>query len=92
MNYSFHSDNNETAELQKALAFYQQAKDEAEQGNLLMCVAHLTQAIMLKEDYTEARQLRAEVLTKMGQFAEAAADYQYLIDLKSINGVFQNKQ
>lgn len=39
-----------------------------------MCVAHLTKAIVLKEDFTDARLLRAEALTKMKQYKEAMED------------------
>ena len=38
------------------------------------CIAHLTKAIVLKDDFTEARLLRAEALTKMHQYKEAMED------------------
>ena len=62
-----------------AVAHYLLAKADDGQGNPLMCVAHLTQAIMLKEDYTEARLLRAEALIKMGQLSEADEDLQAVL-------------
>lgn len=40
----------------------------------IMCIAHLTRAISLKEDFTEARLLRAETLVKMQQYPEAMKD------------------
>ena len=39
-----------------------------------MSIAHLTKAIVLKDDFTEARLLRAEALTKMKQYNEAMED------------------
>ena len=35
-----------------------------------MSIAHLTKAIVLKDDFTEARLLRAEALIKMQQYKE----------------------
>lgn len=40
----------------------------------LMAIAHLTKAITLKDDFVEARLLRAEVLLKMNQLKEVAED------------------
>ncbi len=57
-----------------AMAHYLLAKADNGQGNGLMCIAHLTQAITLKEDFTEARLLRAEALTQMQQYKEARED------------------
>ena len=68
-----------------AAAHYLLAKADEGQGNQLMCVAHLTQAIMLKEDYTEARLMRAEALMKMGQFAEAEEDLQAVLTQEADN-------
>lgn len=39
-----------------------------------MCIAHLTKAIVLKDDFTEARLLRAEALAQMQQYKEAMED------------------
>lgn len=68
-----------------AAAHYLLAKADEGQGNPLMCVAHLTQAIMLKDDYTEARLMRAEALLKMGQYAEAEEDLQAVLTLEADN-------
>ena len=43
-------------------------------GDVLMSIAHLTKAIALKEDFTEARLLRAEVLISLNQYKEATED------------------
>ena len=40
----------------------------------LMTIAHLTKAISLKEDFIEARLMRAQVLVKMHQYKEAMED------------------
>ena len=57
-----------------AMAHYLLAKADNGQGDGLMCIAHLTQAITLKEDFTEARLLRAEALAHMQQYKEALDD------------------
>lgn len=44
-----------------------------------MTIAHLTKAIVLKDDFTEARLLRAEALYKMQQFAEAMEDIEAIL-------------
>ena len=43
-------------------------------GDDIMTIAHLTKAIALKEDYNEARLLRAEALIQMQQYKEAMED------------------
>ena len=40
----------------------------------IMCIAHLTKAIVLKDDFIEARLLRAEALVQMQQYKEAMED------------------
>lgn len=57
-----------------AVAHYLLAKADSGQGDALMCIAHLTQAITLDENFAEARLLRAEALTAMQQYKEAAED------------------
>lgn len=57
-----------------AMAHYLLGKADNGQGDGIMCIAHLTKAIVLKEDFTEARLLRAEALLKMQQYNEAAED------------------
>lgn len=57
-----------------AMAHYLLGKADNGLGNDLMCIANLTKAITLKDDFTEARLLRAEALTKMKQYKEATED------------------
>ena len=57
-----------------AMAHYLLGKAEKGQGDGIMCIAHLTKAIVLQDDYIEARLLRAEALTKMQQYKEAMED------------------
>ena len=57
-----------------AMAHYLLGKADNGQNDGIMCIAHLTKAIVLKDDFTEARLLRAEALTKMQQYKEAMED------------------
>lgn len=57
-----------------AMAHYLLGKAKDGQGEGIMCVAHLTHAIMLQDDFIEARLLRAEALLKMNQYNEASED------------------
>lgn len=57
-----------------AVAHYLLGKATQGAGDDIMTVAHLTKAITLKGDFTEARLLRAEALTKMQQYKEAMED------------------
>lgn len=57
-----------------AVAHFLLGKAEDGSGDSLMSVAHLTQAIVLRDDFIEARLLRAEALIKMGQGKEAQED------------------
>jgi tetratricopeptide (TPR) repeat protein len=57
-----------------AYAFYLMGKAQKETGNVIMSIANLTKAIALKDDFAEARLLRAEVLMSMHQLTEAAED------------------
>ncbi len=57
-----------------AMAHYLLGKAGNGQNDGIMCIAHLTKAIVLKDDFTEARLLRAEALTKMQQYKEAMED------------------
>lgn len=57
-----------------AMAHYLLGKADNGQGDGIMCIAHLTKAIVLKEDFIEARLLRAEALTQMRQYKEAQED------------------
>lgn len=63
-----------------AMAHYLLGQADNGQGNSLMCIAHLTQAIVLKEDFLDARLLRAEALLGMGQCAEAQEDVEAVLD------------
>lgn len=58
------------------LSFYLTAKAAIGMKDDITAIAMLTKAIVLKEDYTEAYQLRAEVLWKMKQAKDAAEDIQ----------------
>lgn len=57
-----------------AMAHYLLGKATDGAGDSLMSIAHLTKAIVLKDDFMEARLLRAEALVKMQQYAEAIND------------------
>ena len=57
-----------------AMAHYLLGKADNGQGDGIMCIAHLTKAIVLKDDFTEARLLRAEALVQMQQYKEAMED------------------
>jgi len=55
-------------------AFFLQGRAHHGLKDNVMAIADLTQAITLKEDYTEALLLRADVLITMGQYPEAEKD------------------
>lgn len=48
-------------------------------GDPIMGIAHLTKAISLQDDFTEARLLRAESLLHMRQYSEMAEDIEALL-------------
>ena len=62
--------------LKKAMPWRTICWEKADNGQNdgIMCIAHLTKAIVLRDDFTEARLLRAEALTKMQQYKEAMED------------------
>ncbi len=60
-------------------ALYLMAEAEQGQGNLISAIARLTQCLTLRPDYTQARFLRAKVLTDMQQLADALTDADELI-------------
>ncbi|EJW91971.1 tetratricopeptide repeat protein [gut metagenome] len=62
-----------------AMAHYLLGKALYGQGDGIMSIAHLTKAIVLKDDFTEARLLRAEVLNKMQQPKEAMEDIETVL-------------
>ena len=53
-----------------------------ELNNDIMAIANLTKAIVLKEDYIEARLLRAEILLKMNQLTEVSEDIVAILNLQ----------
>ena len=57
-----------------AMAHYLLGRAKQGMDDGIMSIAHLTKAIVLKDDFTEARLLRAEALTKMQQYNEAMED------------------
>jgi tetratricopeptide (TPR) repeat protein len=57
-----------------AVAHYLLGKARKGQGDDVMTVAHFTKAIMLKDDFIEARLARAEALLGMKQYKEAMED------------------
>ncbi len=57
-----------------AVAHYLFGKARKGQDDDLMTIAHLTKAITLKDDFIEARLLRAEALLKMKQYKEVMED------------------
>lgn len=57
-----------------ALAHYLLGKAKKGENDGLMTIAHLTKALSLKEDFMEARLLRAEALVEMQQYKEAMED------------------
>lgn len=63
-----------------AVAHYLLAKATKGMNDDLMTVAHLTKAIVLKDDYTEARLLRAEALLNMKQLTEAREDIDAILE------------
>lgn len=62
-----------------AVAYYLLGKANNGLDNGIMAIAHLTKAIVLKDDFTEARLLRAKALYKMQQFAEAMEDIKAIL-------------
>ncbi len=62
-----------------AVAYYLLAKAMKETGDDIMGIANTTKAIVLKNDFAEARLLRAEILMRMGQYTEAAEDIDFVL-------------
>lgn len=62
-----------------AMAHYLLGKAVSGQGDGIMGIAHLTRAIVLKDDFTEARLLRAEALIEMRQYKEATEDIEAVL-------------
>lgn len=57
-----------------AAAYFLLGKARQGQHDSLMTIAHLTKAITLKDDFIEARLMRAEALLKMKQYNETMED------------------
>ena len=57
-----------------AMAYYLLGRAKQGMDDGIMSIAHLTKAIVLKDDFTEALLLRAEALIKMQQYKEATED------------------
>ena len=57
-----------------AVAHYLLGKARKGQNDDLMTIAHLTKAITLKDDFIEARLLRAEALLNLKQYKEMMED------------------
>lgn len=62
-----------------AMAHYLLGKATHGADDGVMTIAHLTKAITLKDDFMEARLLRAEALTKMHQYKEAMEDVEAIL-------------
>lgn len=57
-----------------AMGHFLLGKARKGQGDDIMTIAHLTKAITLKDDFIEARLMRAEALLKMKQYKEVMED------------------
>lgn len=68
-------------EEENAMAHYLLGKASQGLSDDIMSIAHLTKAIALKEDFTEAYLLRVEQLLKMKQYKEANEDLNIIFDL-----------
>ena len=64
-----------------AVAHYLLGKARKGQNDDLMTIAHLTKAITLKDDFIEARLLRAEALLNLKQYKEAIGLFDEAIEL-----------
>lgn len=60
-------------------AYYLLAKARKAQNDAIMSIAHLTKAIALKEDFIEARLLRADVLIDLKHYKEATEDVEAVL-------------
>nr|WP_320057497.1 tetratricopeptide repeat protein [uncultured Bacteroides sp.] len=67
-------------EQDKAMPLFQLARAERGLKDELSTIANLTKALTLKEDYTEARLMRAEVLLDMSQYEEAQKDLEVILE------------
>ena len=74
-----------TIDKDEAKAYYLLGKAVGETGDSLMSVAHLTQAIALDNDFTDAYLLRTETLMQMQQWNEAREDIGILLSQDAEN-------
>ncbi|WP_294629224.1 lipopolysaccharide assembly protein LapB [uncultured Bacteroides sp.] len=68
-------------EAENAVAHYLIGKARKGQNDALMTIAHLTKAITLKDDFIEARLLRAETLLQLRQYNETMEDVDAVLAL-----------
>ena len=66
-----------------AVAHYLLGKARKGQDDDLMTIAHLTKAITLKDDFIEARLLRAEALMNLKQYKNMMEDIDAVMDFLS---------
>ncbi|WP_071147228.1 tetratricopeptide repeat protein [Bacteroides ihuae] len=67
-------------EKDKAMPLFQLARAERGLNDEISTIANLTKALILKEDYTEARLMRIEVLLDMNQYEEAQKDLEVILE------------
>ena len=68
-----------------AVAYYLLGKARKGQDDDLMTIAHLTKAITLKDDFIEARLLRAEALMNLKQSKDMMEDYKLVTEINPFN-------
>lgn len=75
---------NKAIEIEEGNATAHYLLGKAYQGldDWLMSIAELTRAILLKDDFSEARLLRAETLIKLEQYEEATEDIEAILSQK----------
>lgn len=70
-----------TIDKENATAYFFLGKARKGQKDDLMAIAHLTKAILFKDDFIEARLLRANILIEMQQVQEAMEDVTNILHL-----------
>lgn len=68
-----------------AMAYYLLGKAKHHDGDLLMGIGHLTKSIVLKEDFTDARLLRAQALIQLHNTKDALEDIEAVLAQDSEN-------
>lgn len=66
-----------------AVALFQLARADNGLGDQVSAIVDLTKSIALKEDFAEARLLRAGILMSMNEYTESAADLEYILEKES---------